>query len=145
MVRLLNKLDDEFLVPKGCDNLTYCMQGYNKGWSNAGELGAMRALNESIDLFWTGDGVNSPITQDTIDFVKQQTGHEAVFWLNYPVNEHAKSGVYLGEISHYVRDDVTGLAGAVSNPSCLTEANKVGLFQLGSLFWNNHKIGRAHV
>ncbi len=138
VVRLLNKLDDEFLVPKGCDNLTYCMQGYNKGWSNAGELGAMRALNESIDLFWTGDGVNSPITQDTIDFVKQQTGHEAVFWLNYPVNEHAKSGVYLGEISHYVRDDVTGLAGAVSNPSCLTEANKVGLFQLGSLFWNNH-------
>ena len=33
---------------------------------------------------------------------------------------------------------MTGLAGAVSNPSCLTEANKVGLFQLGSLFWNNH-------
>ncbi len=138
VVRLLNKLDDEFLVPKGCDNLSYCMQGYNKSWSNTGELTAMRSLNESIDLFWTGNDVNSPITQDTIDFVKEQTGHDAVFWLNYPVNEHAKSGVYLGEISHYVRDDVTGLAGAVSNPSCLTEANKVGLFQLGSLFWNNH-------
>lgn len=139
VVRLLNKLDDEFLVPKGCDNLTYCMQGYNKAWSgNGSELNEMKALNESIDLFWTGDDVNSPITQDTIDFVKEKTGHEAVFWLNYPVNEHAKSGVYLGEISHYVRDDVTGLAGAVSNPSCLTEANKVGLFQLAALFWNNH-------
>ncbi len=139
VVRLLNKLDDEFLVPKGCDNLTYCMQGYNKAWSgNGSELNEMKALNESIDLFWTGDDVNSPITQDTIDFVKEKTGHEAVFWLNYPVNEHAKSGVYLGEISHYVRDGVTGLAGAVSNPSCLTEANKVGLFQLAALFWNNH-------
>ena len=139
VVRLLNKLDDEFLVPKGCDNLSYCMQGYNKSWSgNGAELEEMKALNESIDLFWTGDDVNSPITQETVDFVKEKTGHEAVFWLNYPVNEHAKAGIYLGEISHYVRDDVTGLAGAVSNPCAFTEANKVGLFQLGTLFWNNH-------
>lgn len=139
VVRLLNKLDDEFLVPKGCDNLSYCMQGYNKSWSGNGEeLEEMKALNESIDLFWTGDDVNSPITQETVDFVKEKTGHEAVFWLNYPVNEHAKAGIYLGEISHYVRDDVTGLAGAVSNPCAFTEANKVGLFQLGTLFWNNH-------
>ncbi len=139
VVRLLNKLDNEFLVPKGCDNLSYCMQGYNKGWSGDGtELREMVNLNESIDLFWTGDDVNSPITQETIDYVKENTGHEAVFWLNYPVNEHAKSGIYLGEISHYVRDDVTGLAGAVSNPCVFTEANKVGLFQLGALFWNNH-------
>ena len=138
VVRLLNKLDDEFLVPKGCDNLTYCMQGYNKAWSNTGELSALRQLNSSIDLFWTGDDVNAPITQETVDFVKEQTGHDAVFWLNYPVNEHAKSGVYLGNITHYARDGVTGLAGAVSNPCMYTEANKPGLFQLASLFWNNN-------
>ena len=138
VVRLLNKVDDEFLIPKGCKNLTYCMQGYNKGWSNESELAAMQDLNDSIDLFWTGDDVNSPITQETIDFVKEKTGHEAVFWLNYPVNEHGSAGIYLGEISHYVRNDVTGLAGAMSNPSVFTEANKVGLFQLAAAFWNNH-------
>lgn len=137
VVRLLNKLDDEFLTPKGCENLTYCMQGYNKSWSTAGELEALKGLNDSIDLFWTGDDVNAPITQETVDYVKEKTGHEAVFWLNYPVNEHAKSGIYLGNITHYVRDGVTGLAGGVSNPCLYTEANKVGLFQLASLFWNN--------
>ena len=138
VVRLLNKVDDEFLIPKGCKNLTYCMQGYNKAWSNESELAAMQNLNDSIDLFWTGDDVNSPITQDTVNFVKEKTGHEAVFWLNYPVNEHGSAGIYLGEISHYIRNDVTGLAGAMSNPSVFTEANKVGLFQLAATFWNNH-------
>lgn len=137
VVRLLNKLDDEFLKPKGCENLSYCMQGYNKAWSSAGELEALKGLNASTDLFWTGDDVNSPITQETVNYVKEKTGHEAVFWLNYPVNEHGKSGIYLGDITHYARDGVTGLAGAVSNPSRFTESNKVGLFQLACLFWNN--------
>lgn len=139
VVRMLNKLDDEFLVPNGCENLTYCMKGYNKAWSGSGdELRAMNDLNESIDLFWTGDDVNSPITQETVTYVKEKSGHEAVFWLNYPVNEHGKSGIYLGSITHYARDGVTGLAGAVSNPCLYTEANKPGLFQLACLFWNNN-------
>lgn len=137
VVRLLNKLDDEFLTPKGCENLTYCMQGYNKSWSTEAELRALQQLNASIDLFWTGDDVNAPITQDTVNYVKEKTGHSAVYWLNYPVNEHAHSGIFLGNITHYARDGVTGLTGAVSNPSLFTEANKVGLFQLGCLFWNN--------
>ncbi len=139
VVRFLNKMNTEFIEKKGdCKNLTYCMQGYNKAWSTSGELTALRQLDESIDLFWTGDDVNSPITQETVDYVKNQTGHDAVFWLNYPVNEHAKSGIYLGEISHYVRDGVTGLAGAMSNPCLFAEADKVGLFQLAALFWNNN-------
>lgn len=138
VVRFLNKMDSEFIKTKGCENLTYCMQGYNKAWSSSGELTALQQLDESIDLFWTGDDVNSPITQETVDFVKNSTNHNAVFWLNYPVNEHAKSGIYLGEISHYARDGVTGLAGAVSNPCLFAETDKVGLFQLASLFWNNN-------
>ncbi len=139
VVRFLNKLNTEFIqAKKDCKNITYCMQGYNKGWSTSAELTALQELDESIDLFWTGDAVNSPITQDTVNYVKNQTGHDVVFWLNYPVNEHARSGIYLGEISHYARDGVTGLAGAVSNPCHFPEASKVGLFQLASLFWNNN-------
>lgn len=69
--------------------------------------------------------------------MKEKSGHEACFWINYPVNEHAKSGIYLGDITYYARDGVTGMAGAVSNPSRFAESNKVGLFQLAALFWNN--------
>lgn len=144
VVKLLNDVTQQFLIPKDCRNLTYCMQGYNKGWALDGygqygqEMEAMKDVDASVDLFWTGDGVNAPITQETVDFVKERTNHEAVTWLNYPVNEHDHSGIFLGEISHYVRDGVTGLAGAMSNPSRFTEANKVGLFQLAALFWNNH-------
>lgn len=137
VVRLLNMLDDEFTA-KGCYSFSYCMQGYNEAWSRPDELTALQDLNPEIGLFWTGANVNSPITQETVDFIKSKTNHEAIFWINYPVNEHAKSGLYLGDISRYVEDNVTGLTGAVSNPSRYTESNKVGLFQLGSLFWNNN-------
>ncbi|MDR9824474.1 beta-N-acetylglucosaminidase domain-containing protein, partial [Vibrio sp. FNV 38] len=37
----------------------------------------------------------------------------------------------------YARDGVTGLKAAVSNPSRFGQSNKVALFQLASLFWNN--------
>ena len=138
VVRLLNKLDEDFIQANGCERLTYCPQGYNESWSTAGELEALKELNDTIDIYWTGADVNSPITQSTVNFLKEKTGHEPVFWLNYPVNEHGASGVYLGNITHYARDGVTGLAGAVSNPCRFAEANKVGLFQLAALFWNNN-------
>lgn len=137
VVTFINRLQTEFIEPKGCDNLIYCMDGYY-GNGNQAELAAMRNLDSSVELFWTGAGVNAPITQETVNYVRDKTNHEIVFWLNYPVNEHAKSGIYLGNITHYVEDDVTNLAGAVSNPCLFSEPSKVALFQLGSLFWNNH-------
>lgn len=138
VVTLLNRLTTEFIKPKDCEPLTYCPQGYNKAWSgNGNELEALKSLDQSIIIYWTGDDVNSPITQETVNYVKEKTGHDACFWLNYPVNEHAKSGIFLGDISHYARSDVIGLKGAVSNPSRFAQSNKVGLFQLASLFWNS--------
>lgn len=141
ILRLLNKFDDEFIqTHDGCSNLVYCMKGYNKAWSGDGsELESLKQLNETVYLYWTGDDVNAPITQSTVDFLKERTdGRIPVIWLNYPVNEHAKSGLFLGPINHYARNNVTGLKGVVSNPSRYAEANKVGLFQLAALFWNNH-------
>ncbi len=87
-------------------------------------------------IFWTGKSVNSPFEQSTINYVKEKTGHSPVFWVNYPCNEHAKTGIFLGSSKHYVRDNITGLAGAVSNPIFFAEADKVPLFQLGAYFWN---------
>ena len=64
VVTVLNRLTEEFIEPKGCDPITYCPQGYNKSWSGTGaELDALKALDDSIILYWTGDDVNSPITQ----------------------------------------------------------------------------------
>ena len=138
VVTVLNRLNEEFIIPNGCEPITYCPQGYNKSWSgNGAELDALKALDDSIMLYWTGDDVNTPITQSTVDYVGNRTGQPVSFWLNYPVNEHAKSGVFLGNIDHYARDGVTGLQSAVSNPSRFGYSNKVALFQLASLFWNN--------
>ena len=138
VVTVLNRLNEEFIIPKGCKPITYCPQGYNKSWSGSGaELDALKALDDSIILYWTGDDVNSPITQSTVDYVAGRTGQPVSFWLNYPVNEHAKSGIFLGNITHYARDGVTGLKAAVSNPSRFGQSNKVALFQLACLFWNN--------
>ena len=138
VVTVLNRLNAEFIVPMGCEPITYCPQGYNKSWSGTGaELDTLKNLDDSIILYWTGDDVNSPISQSTVDYVANRTGQSVCFWLNYPVNEHAKSGIFLGNITHYARDGVTGLKAAVSNPSRFGQSNKVALFQLACLFWNN--------
>lgn len=136
VVQLINDLTKEYIKPKNCKPIIYCPQGYNEAWARPAELEAMKKFNEEVLIFWTGKDVNSPFEQSTISYVKEKTGHSPVFWVNYPCNEHAKSGIFLGSSKHYVRDNITGLAGAVSNPIFFAEADKVPLFQLGSYFWN---------
>ena len=136
VVSLINDLNEEYVGPKGCENIIYCPQGYNNSWARPAELEAMRGFDEDVLIFWTGLDVNSPFEQSSIDYVIENTGHSPVFWVNYPCSEHAKSGVFLGSSAHYIRDDITGLAGAVSNPIFFAEADKVALFQLGAYFWN---------
>ena len=138
VVTVLNRINQEFIIPKGCEPITYCPQGYNKSWQgNRAEFNALKNLDDDISLYWTGDDVNAPITQDTVNYVLEHTGQNATFWLNYPVNEHAATGLFLGNITHYARDGVTNLNGIVSNPSKFGESNKVALFQLAALQWNN--------
>ena len=140
VVRLINDLNKEYVKAKGCKQIIYCPQGYNVAWSQGAsgqkELETMKQFDEDVLIFWTGQDVNSPFTQESITYAKEKTGHSPVFWVNYPCNEHAKSGIFLGSSSHYIRDNITGLAGAVSNPIHFAEADKVALFQLASYFWN---------
>ena len=140
VVRLVNDLNKEYVKAKGCKQIIYCPQGYNVAWSQGAsgqkELETMKQFDEDVLIFWTGQDVNSPFTQESITYAKEKTGHSPVFWVNYPCNEHAKSGIFLGSSSHYIRDNITGLAGAVSNPIHFAEADKVALFQLASYFWN---------
>ena len=136
VVQLVNDLNEEYIKPKGCGNIIYCPQGYNNSWARPAELEAMRGFDEDVFIFWTGLDVNSPFEQSAIDYVINNTGHSPVFWVNYPCSEHAKSGIFLGSSAHYIRDNISGLAGAVSNPIFFAEADKVALFQLGAYFWN---------
>ena len=140
VVRLVNDLNKEYIKAKGCKPIIYCPQGYNVAWSQGAsgqkELETMKQFDEDVLIFWTGQDVNSPFTQESITYAKEKTGHSPVFWVNYPCNEHAKSGIFLGSSAHYIRDNITGLAGAVSNPIHFAEADKVALFQLASYFWN---------
>jgi len=138
VVMVLNRINKD-LKDRGCESITYCPQGYNKAWSgNGAELAAMQNLDEDIHIYWTGDDVNAPITQDTVNYIAEKSGHQPDFWLNYPVNEHAKSGIFLGHIKHYARDGVTGMAGFHSNPCRYPYASEVGLYQLAALVWNNN-------
>ena len=140
VVRLVNDLNKEYIKEKGCKPIIYCPQGYNVAWSQGTsgqkELETMKKFDKDVLIFWTGQDVNSPFTQESITYAKEKTGHSPVFWVNYPCNEHAKSGIFLGSSAHYIRDNITGLAGAVSNPIHFAEADKVALFQLASYFWN---------
>ena len=36
VVTVLNRLNEEFIKPNGCEPITYCCQGYNKAWSGTG-------------------------------------------------------------------------------------------------------------
>lgn len=137
VVTLINRLMDEFIKPNGCEMIAYCPNGYNKAWlGSSNELDILNELDDSIMLFWTGDDVNSPMTQETIDYAQTKFDGDICFWLNYPVNEHGKSGMFLGDITHYARDNVK-MKGAVSNPCLYPEASKVALYQLAALWWNN--------
>ena len=140
VVRLVNELNEEYIKAKGCKPIIYCPQGYNVAWSQGAsgqkELETLKQFDKDVLIFWTGQDVNSPFTQESITYAIEKTGHSPVFWVNYPCNEHAKSGIFLGSSAHYIRDNITGLAGAVSNPIHFAEADKVALFQLASYFWN---------
>ena len=129
VVRLVNDLNKEYIKAKGCKPIIYCPQGYNVAWSQGAsgqkELETLKQFDEDVLIFWTGQDVNSPFTQESINYAKEKTGHSPVFWVNYPCNEHAKSGIFLGSSAHYIRDNITGLAGAVSNPIHFAEADKV--------------------
>ena len=143
VVALLNTMN-AWLKEKVCGPLIYCCKGYNVGWAQGSsggygaEMAAMKGLDEDIYLYWTGSDVNSPITQDNIDWPHEKSDHYPVTWLNYPCSEHDKAGIYLGDISHYVSnaDGLTGQMGIISNPVNYPEANKVAYFQLISWGWN---------
>ena len=145
VVRVMNDLNQNYVHTYNLEPMIYCSQNYNNAWSNGNgkqEITALTALDNDIMMFWTGRDVNSPFYQDSIDYVIQNTvdadgvSQTPVFWVNYPCSEHAKSGVFLGSSKYYLRDDITGLGGAVSNPIFFAETDKVALFQLANYWWN---------
>ncbi|HIX90694.1 MAG TPA: beta-N-acetylglucosaminidase domain-containing protein, partial [Candidatus Agathobaculum pullicola] len=150
VVYVVNEMNS-WLTGQGFPPLIYCPQNYNNSWANGNgkrEITGLTDLDDDIMLFWTGRDVNSPFWQDSINYVVDNTtdpddpsSHQTpVFWVNYPCNEHAKSGLLLGSAKYYLKDDITGLGGAVSNPIFFAETSKVAYFQLANYFWNVHDV-----
>lgn len=139
VVNLLNHMNGWLKEKNDCGPIIYCPKKYNIGWAGDGaELNALRGLDDDIYIYWTGSDVNSPINQHNITWPYEKSGQYPVTWLNYPCSEHDKSGLYLGDISHYVSkaDGLMNQMGIISNPVDYPEANKVAYFQLISWGWN---------
>ncbi len=140
-VKFLNDLN-AWLKEKGnCMPLIYCCAGYNTAWcgNDGQELKDLAALDDDIYLYWTGSDVNSPIDQANTDWAYTRSHQPIVTWINYPCSEHCgKRGVFLGDISHYVKNanGLTDHYGILANPMDWAEANKVAYFQLLSWAWN---------
>ncbi|MGN0331073.1 MAG: beta-N-acetylglucosaminidase domain-containing protein [Kineothrix sp.] len=148
VVSVSNELN-AWLKEKGCKPLSYCPQGYNVSWAgNGNEMRGLSALDDDILIYWTGRDVNSPFWQDSIDYVinnskdaNDQSSHQTpIFWVNYPCNEHTQKGLLIGSAKYYLKDGITGLGGAVSNPVAFAETNKVAFFQLANYFWNVNNV-----
>ena len=139
-VKFLNDINAWLKAKGDCMPLIYCCSGYNVAWAgNGAEMTALAGLDDDIYLYWTGGDVNSPITQADTTWAYSRSHQPIVTWINYPCSEHCgKRGVFLGDISHYVKDadGLTDHYGILANPMDWAEANKVAYFQLLSWAWN---------
>ena len=58
---------------------------WSQGASGQKELETMKQFDEDVLIFWTGQDVNSPFTQESITYTKEKTGHSPVLFNNIHV------------------------------------------------------------
>lgn len=126
-------------------NLVFCPGGYNNSWWKEGELDEYDAgFDEDIQIFWTGESVCAPVSQNTLDNFRRRAlpaGNDArrspLFWLNWPVNDINMSRLMMGKGSLLHTDvNIDDLSGVVTNPMQDAEPSKVAIFAIGDYAWN---------
>lgn len=130
-------------------DIVYCPTGYNH---NSQKKGSYQELNEfdeafadNIQIFWTGEWVESAINQSTLDHFRSfdyegEKGKRRapLFWLNWPVNDSTnKSFLRMGQ-AEYLKNNIhpEDLTGVVTNPMQEAQASKVALFAVADYAWN---------
>lgn len=139
---LMNILNDDFVKVKGdVEPLIVCPTEYTRLWANPTERGSLivygNTLDESIDVFWTGDAVCSDMTERTMEWISSRIKRPALFWWNYPVTDYARHILMQGPVyglAPTMNSDKT--RGLVSNPMEYGEASKLALYSVADYTWN---------
>lgn len=127
-------------------DFVFCPAGYNASWQgDYSELNIYDAqFPDDVQIFWTGNSVCAPVSQDTLTNFKTHRLEEGkdsrrspLFWLNWPVNDINMKRLMMGKGSLLHTDiNIDDLAGVVTNPMQDAEPSKVSLFAIADYAWN---------
>ncbi len=139
---LLNRLQKEFVVPKGdVKPLIMCPTDYTLLWADPSETGYLSTLGDTLDpsihIMWTGDAICCDITDGTLEWVNSRINRPTFIWWNYPVTDYVKHIILQGPV--YGNTQLTTkdqMAGFVSNPMENGEASKLALYSVADYTWN---------
>ena len=142
LLRLLNDIS-KWAKDKGdVIDVLFCPAGYNHAWQgNYSELKILNKAPDNIKIFWTGNSVVSPVSQNAVNnFINGSTtdgnpGRNPYFWLNWPVNDYHQQRLLMGP-GYILKKGTKNLAGLVTNPMQQAQASKVALFAVSDYSWN---------
>lgn len=127
-------------------DFVFCPAGYNASWQ--GDYSELNIYDdqfpEDVQIFWTGNSVCSPVSQDTLTKFKtyrleegKESRRSPLFWLNWPVNDINMKRLMMGKGSLLHTDiNIDDLAGVVTNPMQDAEPSKVSIFAIADYAWN---------
>jgi hyaluronoglucosaminidase len=136
---LLNKFNEQFVRKHGDINrlITVPTEYYQAGTSPYRKTFADQ-VNPDILVYWTGIGIASKqITEADADSISKIFKHDLLVWDNYPVNDYARSRLFLAPLSNRGKNLTdNGVAGLTANPMEEAEASKISLYTVADYTWN---------
>ncbi|MCH5171739.1 MAG: beta-N-acetylglucosaminidase domain-containing protein [Erysipelotrichales bacterium] len=115
--------------------LGFDLETYYQGLMNADGT----ALDESIEIMWTGNDVCSTLGDGHLpDFIRM-TGRKPFIWMNYPVNDFNPKIILMGpgEVYNLELEDEVLFTGIVANMALEAEPSKVAIFNTCDYTWNS--------
>lgn len=99
---------------------------------------AISTVQPEINVYFTGSGVWSNISESDYVKMKGYVGRPVTMWWNFPCNDNNDRNIYLMDVDSYYRTDASlrSSLGVVCNPMAQGEASKVTLFGVMDYLWN---------
>ena len=108
------------------------------------------ALDESVEIMWTGNKVCSTTNNGKFqEFTQLTGGRKAFMWMNWPVNDYTYSTRVLEDVKPYLllgkgevfntklaQGEEAAFSGIVVNPLQEAEASKISIFACADYTWN---------
>lgn len=110
---------------------------YHEEGSTSYRRSLAQALDEGIEVAWTGVGVvPRTITGRQLGEARKAFGHPLVTMDNYPVNDYAPGRIFLGPYQGREPAVAAGSAALLANAMAQPEASRVPLFTAADFAWN---------